>query len=353
MAILLTGATGYLGAYLAMELLQQTRAQLILLVRAAGPEPARARLWQAWRTHISLEAFNQLLDTRADILCGDLTLEALGLPAEAYGQLVRRVDSIVHCAAAVHRRSERLCLQVNLKGTLETLLLARAAHSDHGLERYTFISSASVASPRAHACVQEDQAIDWGGEDVDPYSRTKKFGEHLVRSLLPDASTLILRPALIVGDSRGRAGSQVYSLRLFQFMLKWPLLPVHPAWRIDTVPADFVAQATVALHAQGSETHGLYHLSAGAGASTCRQLAGTAGGRRLFLPALAPLLNRFAGFASRLPGSWQLAQLGRLIQVFFPFLTSDMVYDNQRIVAHMERKPAALHTYLQDALSNL
>ena len=46
---------------------------------------------------------------------------ACGLAAAAYQRLVERTDSIIHIAASLNRRSERLCLNVNLRGTLEVI----------------------------------------------------------------------------------------------------------------------------------------------------------------------------------------------------------------------------------------
>src|ERR1035438_546835 len=45
-------------------------------------------------------------------------------------------------------------------------------------------------------------SIDWSRSDYDPYARTKKFCEHMIRQLLPDVSRTIFRPSIVLGDSR-------------------------------------------------------------------------------------------------------------------------------------------------------
>ena len=48
----------------------------------------------------------------------------------------------------------------------------------------------------------EDKSIDWDRSDYDPYARTKKFCEHMIRQLLPDVPLTIFRPSIVLGDSR-------------------------------------------------------------------------------------------------------------------------------------------------------
>ena len=50
--------------------------------------------------------------------------------------------------------------------------------------------------------VTEDRSIEWERSDYDPYARTKKFCEHMVRELLPDVPLTIFRPSIVLGDSR-------------------------------------------------------------------------------------------------------------------------------------------------------
>ena len=56
MAIFLTGSTGYIGAHVAANLLEQHGASLNLLVRARDPQEAAARLWQAMQLHLDFPA---------------------------------------------------------------------------------------------------------------------------------------------------------------------------------------------------------------------------------------------------------------------------------------------------------
>ncbi len=63
MAIFLTGSTGYIGAHVAANLLNEHGAALNLLVRARDPQEAQVRLWRALQLHLD---FPRLLRISAD-----------------------------------------------------------------------------------------------------------------------------------------------------------------------------------------------------------------------------------------------------------------------------------------------
>src|SRR5690349_22530080 len=195
MAIFVTGSTGYLGSYLVAGLLTGYRDTLNLLVRAKSEQEARERLWTSLQLHFEFPEFIEYLDRRVRIFRGDLTAERFGLDEDEYRALVETTDSLIHCAASLNRKSEKQCFNVNLRGTLEVIQLARRAQDSHGLRRFSHVSTVAVAGHRQDEVVQEDTAIDWARSDYDPYARTKKFCEHMVHQLLPDVDRRIFRPA--------------------------------------------------------------------------------------------------------------------------------------------------------------
>src|SRR5216684_1935709 len=186
MAIFLTGATGYIGSYLAAGLLEPHGEVLNLLVRADDSEEAQRKLWRSLQLHLDFPAFRGHLSARMRIFCGDLASPRFGLNDEQYDLLAASTDSVLHCAASLNRKSEKSCLNVNLRGTLEVLLLAKQSHYYHGLRRFSLVSTVAVAGKRQDEVVTEDRAIEWDRSDYDPYARTKKFCEHMTRVLLPD-----------------------------------------------------------------------------------------------------------------------------------------------------------------------
>jgi thioester reductase-like protein len=338
MAIFLTGATGYLGSYIAAGLLSGHRDSLNLLVRANSEQEARERLWQSLQLHFSFPEFRETLESRVRIFRGDLTREYFGLSEGEYRELTDTSDSVIHCAASLNRKSEKQCLNVNLRGSLEVLLLARRAHERHGLRRYSHVSTVAVAGHRKDEVVKEDEAIDWTRSDYDPYARTKKFSEHMVRELLPDIPRTIFRPSIVMGDSRIPETTQFDMAQAFSVLASLPLLPLRPEGRLDIVPADYVGKAIVTIHQKQEPRHGIYHLSSGNGSQSCREITNAlsaAGGWKK--PLYAPRLgSTFAASMNRLAqGKGKLGRGASLLKVFWPYLVWNTVFDNSRVVAEL------------------
>jgi thioester reductase-like protein len=348
MAIFLTGSTGYLGAHVAAELLG-ARDHLNLLVRARDNRDAEKRLWKALQLHLDFPRFYDYLKTRISVYVGDLTGAQFGLASGDYDRLVRSTDSIIHCAASLNRRSERTCLNVNLRGTLEVIKLASSARDHHGLRRFSNVSTVAVAGHRFNEVVDEESAIDWERSDYDPYARTKKFGEHMVRELLPDVSKIIFRPSIILGDSRHGETTQFDMVRSFVFLAGLPVLPFRPADRIDIVNVDFVAGAIAALHQKENPRHDAYHLSSGVSSETFAELTlalSKAGLKRrpIFMPRLekpfTSLVNRLANRRGTAVGYG-----ASLLKVFIPYLVWNTVFDNARVVGETGLAPAPFSRY--------
>jgi nucleoside-diphosphate-sugar epimerase len=347
MAVLVTGATGYVGSYVAAALLARDET-LLVLVRAASRAAAEERLWQAWQLHMDAAAFARHLG-RVRIVPGDLTQPGLGLPPEDRRVLVESTSSIIHAAAALNRRSERACLNVNVRGTLAILELARAAHEHHGLRRFSHVSTVAVAGERLHEVVREDDAIDWNRRDYDPYGRTKKLCEHLVRELLPGVPRTVFRPSIVMGDSRFPATTQFDMVRALSFLAGLPMLPFRPLDRLDVVPADWVGEAIVDLHLRPAPRHETYHLSAGRASPTYRSLSdvlAAATGRKP--PAYVPGLARPSGALLAALSRWAPGELrrgARLLGAFWPYLLWDTVFENTRAVSELGRAPAPFGAY--------
>ena len=107
MAIFLTGATGYIGSYLAAGLAERYGQTLNLLVRAADEREAQQRLWQSLQLHFDFPTFQHHLAEHIRIFRGDLTGPQFGLGAAEYAALVASTDSVLHCAASLNRKSEK------------------------------------------------------------------------------------------------------------------------------------------------------------------------------------------------------------------------------------------------------
>jgi long-chain acyl-CoA synthetase len=347
-AIFLTGGTGYIGAHVVANLLDQHEATLNLLVRCRDPRDAELRLWNALQLHMPFARFYEYLQAKIRIFRGDLTSPQFGLEASDYDRLVHTTDSVIHCAASLNRKSEKSCLNVNLRGTLEVLQLARQSQYYHGLRRFSNVSTVAVAGKRSHEVVLEDQSIEWERSDYDPYARTKKFCEHMVRELLPDVPLTIFRPSIVLGDSRYPQTTQFDMVRSFVFLAGLPVLPFRPHDKIDIVNVDFVADAISTLHMKANPAHDTYHLSSGNDAQTFRELTKALAAEQnkrgpLFLPILERPFGSIVNTLANRKGP--VGHGAALMKVFLPYLTWNTVFDNTQVTTEMGRKPVPFSQY--------
>ena len=341
MSIFLTGITGYIGSYVAHGILTgHPGARLAALVRARDEGEARQRLWKALQLHEpDFDRFAALLP-RIDVYLGDLTLPGLGLEPPARDRLVRSIESVLHVAASLNRKSDKACFNVNLRGTLEVIKVARAAADHHGLRRFSDVSTVAVAGHRQGENVTEDATIDWERSDYDPYARTKKFCEHMIHELLPDVPRVVFRPSTVLGDSRFPETTQFDMVRAFAALAYIRVLPLAPEWRMDICPADYVGKGIVAVHMADKPRYDAYNLSAGAASPSYRQIVDAleAAGHRprsMFAPRLGRVFSAAVEAAMSTPKKYGIAPAASLMKVFWPYLTYDTVFDNSRIVQEL------------------
>lgn len=244
--VLLTGATGFLGAQVARRLLERPDLKVLALVRAQDAAGAARRLARAWWDWPEL---TQAIGSRVEVLCGDLRQPFLGLEIGRYGALVHQVTHVVHTAAALGLNTPLEVLrQTNVTGTANLLELARAAHRDHGLARFAHVSTAYVAGERMGEVPEEALSDAFGFSSA--YEQSKFEGEQLVQSAKTELPVTVFRPGMIVGDSRTGAvetfNTFYVPLRLYLSGRLW-LLPARPNLRVNIVPVDYVADAIARL----------------------------------------------------------------------------------------------------------
>ena len=106
--VLLSGATGFLGAHLLHQLLGGTRARVHCLVRCDSAEGGALRLQEA-RATCGLDTDDGGAAFRSAVAGGrvisvpaDLAAEQLGMGEATWQHLVDTVDCVVHCGAVVN-----------------------------------------------------------------------------------------------------------------------------------------------------------------------------------------------------------------------------------------------------------
>ncbi|MBX3250292.1 MAG: SDR family oxidoreductase [Myxococcales bacterium] len=347
--VFITGATGFLGSYVLDLYLRETSAKLLVLTRAKSRADGLEKLWKALQLHMSAETFWEL-EGRMEIVSGDLASPKLGMDDATWHRVATESESILHIAASLNRKSEKACLNHNLKGTLSMIQLARAAQDHHGLRRFANVSTTAIAGKRWSETLREDEALDWDRSDYDPYARTKKFCEHMVAELLPDVPTTIFRPSTVMGDSRHPRTTQFEMVQAFNTVFDLPAFPIRPTARVDIVNADWVGRAMFEIFRDDAKAkHGIYHLSAGEASPVAKDIAqAMAGaGRRppVMVPGLLGATQTAFDLIAGLPQRNALTYIGSLFKVFLPYITFDTVFVNERASEAIGRKPVSFLEY--------
>ena len=343
--IFITGATGFLGSYVVDRLMHSTDVHIRALTRAKNRAEGVEKMWRAMQLHWDAPTFHRFMD-RIEFVQGDLTEPKLGIDDATYDRLVGECGSVLHIAASLNRKSEKSCLNHNLRGTLSVIELARAMQDDHGIRRFSHVSTVAVAGQRKSETVQEDQAIDWDVSDYDPYGRTKKFCEHMVRRLLPEVPKTFFRPSTVMGDSRFPETTQFDMVRAFCVLADMPVLPLDADGRMDIVNPDWVGKAIAPLHMKPVE-HDIFHLSAGEASRTLGEITRAMDKPPRFVPALEAPFGKVMNALASSKRKNMATLVGSLFKVFLPYITYDTVFDNSRAVAAMGEAPVPFTDYCQ------
>ncbi|TGD90659.1 NAD-dependent epimerase/dehydratase family protein [Mycolicibacterium sp. CH28] len=277
--VLLTGANGWLGRFLALEWLQrlaETSGTLIALVRGRDDADARRRLDAAFDTgDVELRArFDELAAQHLEVIAGDISEPNLGLDPGTWNALAQRVDQVVHPAALVnHVLPYSELFGPNVTGTAEVIRLALTAR----IKPVTYLSTVAVAMTVDPANFAEDGDIRTfsarrpvDGTYANGYANSKWAGEVLLRQAhdLCALPVAVFRSDMILAHSRytGQLNVPDAFTRLMVSLLGTGIAPgsfyaahadgQRPRAHYDGLPVDFIAEAITTI---GSQTTKGFH----------------------------------------------------------------------------------------------
>ncbi len=98
--ILLTGATGYLGAHILGQLMEDTKSNVYCIVRGKNKLDSEARLTNILSYYFD-NKYDDLINIRIFILSGDISNKNIGLPLNDYDILQQKIDMIINAAGLV------------------------------------------------------------------------------------------------------------------------------------------------------------------------------------------------------------------------------------------------------------
>ncbi|MBI5768908.1 MAG: thioester reductase domain-containing protein [Verrucomicrobia bacterium] len=243
-AVLITGATGFLGAFLLHELLTTTQATLHCLVRARDASEARQRIAENLRAY-GLPA--ELPADRIIPVCGDLAQPRLGLGEKEFTALAAQIDAILHNGAWLNFIYPYATLEAtNVHGTREVLRLATLGAPKH----VHYVSTSGVFYSRAYrgkALPETDAAGHCEGHALG-YSQTKWVAEQLVAAAAARGLPVTIHraPFITGATDTGAWNADDFICRLVRGVIALGAMPELAA-SMDLVPVDYVARAITRL----------------------------------------------------------------------------------------------------------
>ena len=210
--VFLTGATGFLGAYLLRDLLERQSPSLNVIAhaRAKSSQAAFDRVRQSCRAY---GVWSDAWLSRLTCVSGNLGDSQLGVVAESWRDLLDTVDVVIHNGAQVHWVYPYSKLKpANVQGTLDALQLCATGKP----KQFAFVSSTSVLDTHHYVQLSE-RSVKNGGTGVSEaddlegsstglgtgYGQSKWVSEYLVKEAgRRGLRGTIIRPGYVLGDSR-------------------------------------------------------------------------------------------------------------------------------------------------------
>ncbi|KAK9369236.1 hypothetical protein V1509DRAFT_620127 [Lipomyces kononenkoae] len=256
--VLLTGATGFLGSYIAYDLLAKhgktLDVSLIVHVRASSPEEGLKRFRSSAQAY---GVWDDSFLSRISVVTGSLEQERLGVDEATWQKLADQVDVIIHNGAQVHWVYPYSILRgPNVVGTVYAMSLAAEGKA----KIFSFVSSTSAIDTE-HYVRLSDALTAKGGEGVledddlqgsrsglaNGYGQSKWAAEYVIREAGRRGLTgAIIRPGYVTGETlRGVTNTDDFIVRMIKGCTQLGLTPdIYNT--VNMVPVDHVARVVVA-----------------------------------------------------------------------------------------------------------
>lgn len=265
-SVLLTGATGVLGAHLLKELLSTTDTDIHCLVRADSIDHARQRLHSFLRVYDPQDKLYGEFLARVKPVLGDVTDVLLGQSQADYDRLAESVDAVIHSAAFTNLFARYSKVEpINVAGTRNMIRFALATPR----KQMTYVSTYTIVGDKTFDknLLFRESDLDIGqGFDHMTYQLSKFTAEKLVREAGEQGLMWkIVRPGQIFGDStnglypQGQTNVSGLFYDIFKTIIESGYAFASETY-FDVTPVDYVSRATVFLTLKDRSVFETFHL---------------------------------------------------------------------------------------------
>jgi len=262
--IFLTGATGFLGAFLIHELLQQTQAKIYCLVRAKNETEGFKRLQKTLEKYLIWDAKQSY---RIIPIPGDLALPRFGISVEQFEKLAQQIDVIYHSGAQVNfAKPYSVIKAANVLGTQEVLRLA----CQHQLKQVHYISTIAVFG--TIGCLTGLNVI-FESDDIDSsepylykdigYTQSKWVAEKLIWiAKSRGIPVTVIRSGFLMGHSQtGVTNTEDYISRLINGCIQIGSFPDLVNQKQELITVDYASKAIVQISKKQGCLGKAFHLT--------------------------------------------------------------------------------------------
>ncbi|KAL8915744.1 MAG: hypothetical protein Q9172_006708 [Xanthocarpia lactea] len=202
--VFLTGATGFLGAYILRDILSRPRTRVIAHIRAATEAAGLERVIETCRAY---GIWSDHWLTRLSCVTGDLAKANLGLGNDAWNKVANEADIVIHNGAKVHWATDEALKPANVFSTLTAMSLCRTFDQP---KYFCFISSTSVLDTDHYIQLSSSGTPVRESDDLEGsrlglgtgYGQSKWVSEYLVREAgKRGLRGCIVRPGYVTGDT--------------------------------------------------------------------------------------------------------------------------------------------------------
>lgn len=258
--VLLTGATGFLGAFLLHDLIEKTKYTIYTLVKAEDEECGMQRIIKNLEKY---SLWDDSFKSRIRIVIGDLSKAQMGMSEEVFCVLAEKIHEIYHAAANTNfLQPYHMLKEVNVYGTQEIIRFA----TTYQLKRVHYISTHYVFSNLSH----ENGYIAY--EDTFPteqevlvlgYQQSKWVGENIMQiAKSRGVPVSVYRVGRISGSSvNGACQTKDIMWMMIKCCVEAGVL-FEENVKIEFIPVDYVSQSIVALSLCKDSCNKNYHLCA-------------------------------------------------------------------------------------------
>ncbi|MEJ2640359.1 MAG: non-ribosomal peptide synthetase [Desulfosarcinaceae bacterium] len=243
-AVFLTGATGFLGAFLLRQLIDSTADSVTLHCLVRTPE-GKAPIDRIRENLNYYGLWTPAAAGRIAALSGDLSEPQLGLTDLQWQRLAADVSMIFHCASLVNYVYPYEVIKPHtVDGTREILRLA----SLETLKPVFYVSTNGIFPTEQGGRFPEVPQIDpYADHLTSGYAQAKWVAEKLVWEAVDRGlPACVLRPGNIGHHSTtGAANPHDFQVMLMNACARTRLAPEGDNWHFEMTPVDYLSQAIV------------------------------------------------------------------------------------------------------------